>query len=91
MGNNTDQLRLEFAATIFIRECLRQYIRLHPGTKPEDLPMGALCEYNPREQKALIAALSKAIEAHGGMNDTFNQFLQNKIDLAKAQSHPTSG
>ena len=72
--------RLEFAATIFVRECLRQYMRLHPGTPHADLPMKAFCDYPHREQQALMAAIAKAIEAGSGMDETYRQFLKEKLE-----------
>lgn len=84
--------RLEFATTIFIRECIRQYMKLHPATPIEELPIKALVEYPPRQQAALMAAVGKAIEASNGMNDAYKVFIEQKLELAKAQpdqSHPT--
>lgn len=78
--------RAEFAATIFVRECLRQYLRLHPGTAPDQLPMGALCDYPAREQKALIAAVEKAVEAAAGMDDAYKQFLTQKLEDRQSTS-----
>lgn len=90
---NIDPIKVEFATTLFIRECIRQYVRLHPKAKLEDMPIKALCEYSPRDQAALMAAVKVAIEAGTGMNDQFRTFLEQKIALAQAQaaqSHPTS-
>lgn len=71
--------RAEFAATIFVRECLRQYMKLHPGAEADDMPMKALCDYPQREQNALIAAVEKAIEAADGMNDAYRVFIESKL------------
>lgn len=72
--------RLEFATTIFVRECLRQYMKMHPGAAPEDLPMKSLCDYPPRQQQALTNAIEKAIEASIGMDDAYRQFIQLKLE-----------
>lgn len=56
-------LRLEFMTEIFVRESIRQYLRLHPGIAVEDIPIKHLSSYPIREQKALIASVQKAFEA----------------------------
>lgn len=78
-----NQHRLEFAATVFIRECIRQYLKAHPKTQLSDMPIKALCEYSPRDQKALMVALEKAFEATDGLNDAYRVFIQNKLDMAR--------
>lgn len=84
MSKSPSQHRIEFAATIFVRECLRQYLKLHPGTKPEDVPMRALCDYPKREQMALQRAVEKAIEASAGMDDAYRVFLQTKLERVQS-------
>jgi hypothetical protein len=76
--------RAEFAATIFVRECLRQWMKLHPGASLDDAPMKALCDYPQRERQAIIKAVEKAVEASTGMEDLYKLFLQDK--LASGQS-----
>lgn len=76
--------RAEFAATIFIRECLRQWMKQNPGVDPSEAPMRALCDYAPREQKAIIAAVEKAVEAASGMDESYKTFLQMKLEDRQA-------
>ena len=68
--------RLEFAATIFIRECLRQWHKMHPNTEP---PMKMLCDYPKREQLAIKRAVEKSFEAATGMDDLYRIFLEDKL------------
>ncbi|NKX37309.1 hypothetical protein HGG70_05095 [Rhodobacteraceae bacterium R_SAG4] len=76
--------RAEFAATIFIRECLRQWLKQNPGVDPSDAPMKALCDYAPRDRQALINAVLKATEATTGMDDAYKVFIQMKLDETQA-------
>jgi hypothetical protein len=78
-------IRLEFAATVFVRECIRQYVRLHPKAKLEDMPVKALAEYPVRDQAALKKAIAVAIEASTGMNDQYRTFVEQKLELARSQ------
>jgi hypothetical protein len=75
--------RAEFAATIFVRECLRQWVKMHNCSDPDQLPMKALCEYPHREQQAIIKAIEKAVEASTGMDEVYRVFLQAKIDASR--------
>ena len=85
-NGSPSKTRIEFATTIFVRECLRQFMRLHPDTKPSDLPMKALCEYPIREQQALMNAIEKAVEAASGMDDTYRTFIEQKLTAAQQKS-----
>lgn len=78
--------RLEFAATVFVRECLRQFVKLHPKSTLEEMPIKAFAEYHERDRKALMAAIEKAVEASAGMDDAYHVFLKQKIDLASANA-----
>lgn len=70
------EYRAEFAATIFIRECLRQWRKMHPGQEP---PMAALVEYPIAQQRAIIKAVTRAIEASDGMDEIYRIFIEDKI------------
>lgn len=79
------ELRLEFAATIFIRECLRQWHKMHPGESP---PMAILQEYPLRQQRALMKGIAKAIEASQGMNELYALFLKEKLADTQQSNTP---
>jgi sulfur relay (sulfurtransferase) DsrC/TusE family protein len=82
----TRDYRMEFAATIFIRECIRQYLKRHPRASLDEMPIKPLCEYAPADQQALIAAIAKATEASAGMNDLYRQFLTEKLEVARSKA-----
>ena len=74
--------RAEFAAQMFFRECIRQYLRLHPQKYVEgEMPIQPLVTYSPQHQRAMIEAVKVAVEAATGtgMDDLFGKYLTDKL------------
>ncbi|MTH61139.1 hypothetical protein [Paracoccus litorisediminis] len=78
-----NDLRLEFATTIFFRECARQYVRMYPGKYAVgDMPVQSLASYPPAHQKAVMAAMKAALGATTGLDELFQQFVKEKVAIA---------
>lgn len=84
-----ENLRAEFAATIFFRECARQYARLYPGRVINgEMPIQTLAAYPVPHQRIMVEAVKKAVEASTGMNELFERFVQEKRELAALNGQP---
>lgn len=79
--------RVEFATTIFFRECIRQYIKMYPGKySAGEMPIQPLATYSPAHQRAMCEAVRVAVEAATGMDDLFATFLRQKQELRQANA-----